>query len=110
MQHFRLMRVEDIGRLEGNYAEIHPGLALLDELDRVGQDATPNESGFQRRMLKLAGYDLGMGISLDPVERTAYVDALNRLIWAWNGFERRPSLDEYESALHAHLAIGADSQ
>lgn len=110
MKHFRLMRVEDIGRLEGDYAETQPGLALLGELDQIGQRANPREGGFQRRMLRLAGYDLGIGLSLDPGERAVYVAALNRLITVWNSFEHRPSLEEFEVAARALLSIGAGTQ
>lgn len=110
MKHFRLMRVEDIGRLEGDYAETQPGSALLNELDRIGQRAKPQEGGFQRRMLRLAGYDLGVGLSLDPAEQAVYVAAVNRLITVWNSFEHVPSLEEYEAAARASLSIGADIQ
>jgi hypothetical protein len=110
MEHFRLMRVEDIGRLEGNFAETQPGAALLSELDRIGQRANPREGGFQRRMLRLAGYDLGIGLSLDPGERAVYVAAVNRLIAVWNTFGHIPSLEEYEAAVRASLSISADIQ
>lgn len=104
MQKYRLMNVEDIGKLEGNWAEIQPGPALLQELDQIGQAATPQERAFQRRMLKLAGYDLGQGISLDPTARSAYVNALNYLILVWNNFDHEPSPREYEAALQDFLS------
>jgi hypothetical protein len=110
MQHYRLMRIEDISRPVISGAEQPSGLHLLSILNVIGFQHGVGEKGFERRMLNLAGYDIGRGISLDPIERAQYVDAVNRLVWVWNGFEQQPIKDEFEAALRDFLAIGADVQ
>lgn len=105
MKRFELMRVEDVGQPGGNT------LPLLDELDRIGRRSTPSEGNFQRRMLRLAGFDLDHGISLDPAKRAIYVAAVNRIVATWNALESPPTAAQFEAALRTYLGVsGIDSQ